>query len=323
MREIINRWFPSRICAPNSTTATATAATAAIPVKYNLTTGHGGTLDGPYIITKEKILHQMESWISWELHRLATPIAASNIGFTMTHDCKAVLDHLGVRYLEVAPTRGIDFADFQPLSMQSLLYGTSISNIFQTPQQFLTHLQNLAESAQAKGIRTFVFGSPKQRDLGLTSWLEAIDLFHRVGNLLDTYGITLCFEPNAKAYDCTWLTTAADVLRFIQTVNHPNIRMTLDTGNYCMEGDTTSISDIPIEWIGHVQVSAAHLHSTLSPQERATAQWILEDLWSRDYRGTVSYEAKEPMGGFKEYCRGLGQFMNLMEIAYIRSQPTE
>jgi sugar phosphate isomerase/epimerase len=303
MREIVTRWFTDRICS------------GLMAVKYNLTTGLGGTPDGPYTSTKEKILQQMGEWIAWELWRKSHLIAASNIGFTMSKDVQSVLHHMGISYLEIAPTKGTDWADFQPISAQSLIYGTPITNIFHQSTAFLEHLQKLMESAAAKGIRTFVFGSPRQRALMYTNWTEAVDLFQKVGALGAVYHITVCVEPNATAYGCTWLTNIADALRFVQAVDHPNIRLSLDSGNYSMEGDNASIADIPLEWIGHLQVSAAHLGSELSPTEQMVAGQMVGDLWSRGYRGAISYEAKEPAGGFKEYCKGLGQFMDLLEYA--------
>ncbi len=307
MREIVHRWFTDRIC------------TESQPMHYNLTTGHGGCKDGAYTTTKEKILEQMGRWIMWELWRKSHPLAASNIGFTMSKDVQAVLHHLGIEYLEIAPTKGTDWADFQPISAQSLLYGFPITNIFQSPNALLVHLKRLMQSASNKGVRTFVFGSPQQRKL-TTSWTDAIDLFRQIATCAETFNITVCLEPNATAYGCTWLTTVDDVFQFVQAVNHPNLRISLDSGNYCMEGDSTCLDQIALEWFGHFQISAAHLGSRLSPHEYATAQWMAQSLWERGYTGTISYEAREPAGGFNEYCRGLGQFANLLQVAYIQLQ---
>lgn len=123
MEEIATRWFPNAL---NSSTSTNS-------VVYTIYTGHGGTPDGAYTTTKELILEDMGAWISWEQHRMQNPIAASNIGFVMSEDVAKVLHHTGISHLEIAPTRGTEWADFQPLSAQSLLYGTQITNIFQTP----------------------------------------------------------------------------------------------------------------------------------------------------------------------------------------------
>lgn len=306
MREIIQCWFQPKSQFCNGTQ----------PVKYNLTTCHGGTPDGPYNCTKEKLLQQMGEWITWEQWRLSHTIAASNIGFTMSPDVAATLHHIGITALEVAPTRGTNYADFKPVSMQSLLYGTPITNIFYQSAAFLEHLQKLMASAQAKGIRTFVFGSPRQRDVtqSFANESHAIELFRQLGNLASLHDITVCVEPNAKAYGCTWLTTVADTLEFVQKVNHSNIRLSLDSGNYFMENDQTLISEIPLEWIGHLQISAAHLSAVMTDKELTTAKNIVNYLCShksREYTGTISYEAREV--GFKEYCKGLGQFMDLLE----------
>ncbi len=303
LRTIMERWFPHLL----------TAATAAQPVHYNLRTDTSQRPTG-FWTTTEALLAEMGTWIAWERWRIQHCIAASNIGFTMTPDTEACLRHVGITALEVAPTRGTQFDNFAPVSMQSLLYGLPISNIFLNPSVFKRHIRKLAESAAQKGIRTFVFGCPKQRDLVAgTSWMEAIDLFQQLGDIVESHGITLCLEPNAAAYGCTWLTTIADTLRFIQAVNHPHIRLSLDTGNYCMEHDSFPLEHLAdhMEWIGHLQVSAAHLGPVLSEQEIHTAQAMVAHLVANGYTGTISYEAREvPIG---EYCKGLGQFMDVLE----------
>lgn len=83
-----------------------------------------------------------------------------------------------------------------------------------------------------------------------------------------------------------------------------------------MEGDTTPLEKIPLDWIGHFQEYAAYLGSRLSTHKYATAQWMAESLWLRGYTGAVSYEARESTGGIKEYRWGLRQFMNLLETAH-------
>ncbi len=296
--EIVNRWFPQAL-------ATCTGIT---PVVYNLTTLHSFCRK-----SKESILSEMDQWIAWEQFRKTKVLAASNIGFTMTPDVATCLHHVGINALEVAPTKGTAFADFRPVSMQSLLYGTSIKNVFLEPRKFLDHMEHLMQSAANKGIRTFVFGCPKQRTPDTLS--HTIQLFRRVGELGIQYDVNVCIEPNAVAYGCTWLTTISEVFEFVQQVSHPNIRISLDTGNYYMENDTTELSKIPMEWIGHVQISGEYLRSTLSTEEQRTAQNLLHCLWKHGYKGAISFEAREPEH-WLEYCKGLGQYMTVLETAF-------
>ncbi len=303
MREIVERWFPQWKPECNGTATTL----------YNLTSSHGE-------IPKETMLAEMGRWIAWEKFRISHSIAVSNIGFTMTDDIGTHLRNVGITRLEVAPTRGTAFAGFKPVSMQSLLFGTSIRNIFHESQAFLTHLEHLMQSAANKGISTFVFGCPRQRSL--TVDIEsAIDLFRRVGDLGSLYGITICIEPNAKGYECTWLTNVEEVFAFVQSVAHSNIRISLDTGNYAMEKDATNVSEIPLEWIGHLQISAASLGSSLSPTEYQIASSLLEILWTRGYTGTVSFEARQTE--WLAYCNGLRQYMDLLKTTYLRIHSME
>lgn len=305
MRAIVDAWFPEK----------AEECCGTSPILYNLCNGHVGSLDGPYACTRAVAMREMGDWIAWEKWRMSHSIAASNIGFTMDPDNSRVLHHLGFNSIEAAPARGMEWDTFKVVSVQSLLYTLPITNIFLQAAVVHSHIKKLMESAAAKGIRRFVFGCPRQRDLGETSWDQAVDYFQKLGDLGEEYGVTVCLEPNAKDYGCKWLTNVADTMCFLRAVNHRFVRLSLDTGNYVMEGDTTPLADVPLEWIGHTQVSAAHLATEMNDVERGTAQMIVEHLWSRGYNGAFSWEARES-GVSKEAMRGWGQFMNLLERAF-------
>ncbi len=292
MSEIVDRWFPGVSCASTGNTA------------YNFTTRHGH--DGPYWVGKESVMAEMGRWICWERWRTQHNIAVSNIGFTMTNGLgygvmeSHSLRYLGINCLEIAPTRGTNFANFPVLSMQSLIYGSGITNIFRESEFFMRHMFTLVVRSRELGVKVYLFGSPKQRHLGTTTAEEAVALFRRLGNLManEGGGATLCIEPNARDYGATWLTNIADALAFVKEVNHPNIRLAIDTGNYVMEGDTWPVRDIPVEWVGHCQVSAAHLAHQMNRQEVAAAEAIVGHLWASGYEGIVSWESREE----SSYC---------------------
>jgi hypothetical protein len=62
------------------------------------------------------------------------------------------------------------------------------------------------------------------------------------------------------------MTTFAETYEFVKTLNHPNIKLNIDTGNLIMENETLpSIFDISL--IGHVQISFPFLSNWDSKYE--------------------------------------------------------
>jgi hydroxypyruvate isomerase len=294
MRDIVARWFPERgeTCVGNA------------GIQYDMRTKYGSS---GYWKPADAVLDEMGAWIAWERWRLSRRIAVSNIGFTMMADTTTQLRHLGVTCLEIAPGKGRDFGGFPVVSMQSVLYGTAIQNIFWESTAFLSHLRKLLEAVGMKGLR-IVFGSPRQRHIGTATQEEAVNLFRTIGDLVAEYDATVCIEPNAKGYGCTWLTTIQDALAFVQDVQHPNIRLSLDSGNALMEGDE-GWETVPIEWIGHVQISAEHLGPSMDVQQWKGVQKKVESLWRRGYEGAISWEARE----HADWWKGCGEFMDMLE----------
>jgi hydroxypyruvate isomerase len=305
MKDIVDRWFPTSVCKGTQ------------KVVYNLQTLWGGmdscsSSSAPcigYWRRRDQLLEAMGTWISNSRSLSSRKLAASNIGFTMSPEVATTLCHWGIRYAEIAPTRCTEFGGLKPWSMQSLLYSLPLINIFTRPSTFLCHCQNLMKHGSAKGIRRYVFGCPKQRSL-TTNTDDAIALFRKVGSIAAEYDSIFCIEPNAHEYGCTWLTTIEEVLEFVKAVDHPNIRINLDSGNFVMEEDPFPLESLGIEWVGHVQISAPHLRHRLSAEDIVVAKRFVRYLDSTGYTGCISFEARSPPS-FHEYRKGLQDFLQI------------
>lgn len=128
--------------------------------------------------------------------------------------------------------------------MQALLYGTTGLNLFgpaQSRRIMINHLRDVCRIGEGLGATRLVFGSPKNRDrTGLAeSEAEAISqgFFRELGEIAVGHEVCICLEPNPVRYRCNFLTTTAEAAAFVRTVDHPGIRLHLDTGTIAVNGE--------------------------------------------------------------------------------------
>ncbi|WFE67738.1 TIM barrel protein [Thiomicrospira sp. R3] len=147
--------------------------------------------------------------------------------------------------------------------MQSLLFGTQGLNVFgskESQQAMLNHLSAVARIAKGLGATRLVFGSPKNRDCeGLSdeqTLSVAKDFFSRLGDIANEHGVIFCLEPNPTCYGANFMTTAQETFDVVSAINHPAIKMQLDTGAITINKE--SISDVlaySLNQIGHIHIS--------------------------------------------------------------------
>jgi D-psicose/D-tagatose/L-ribulose 3-epimerase len=128
--------------------------------------------------------------------------------------------------------RGIEI-----IGMQALLFGTTGLNVFGSSEirsEMLRHLRQICRIGETLGAKRLVFGSPKNRDRsGLSDELTdtlAKTFFWDLGEIAKVRGVTICLEPNPSIYSCNFMTTSDETARIVRLVDHPSIRMQLDTG---------------------------------------------------------------------------------------------
>lgn len=147
--------------------------------------------------------------------------------------------------------------------MQSLLFGTQGLNVFgskESQQTMLDHLGAVAHIAKGLGAKRLVFGSPKNRNREGLKDEQALylakDFFTKLGDIADEYGVVFCLEPNPTCYGANFMTTARETFDAVSAIDHPGIKMQLDTGAITINKE--SITDIlvySINQIGHVHIS--------------------------------------------------------------------
>jgi D-psicose/D-tagatose/L-ribulose 3-epimerase len=246
-------------------------------------------------------------------------LAVSNIAWTNEEEAEVarLLQSLGVKYIEVAPTKrwkdptteasdedlvaykafwgsyGIEIVAFQ-----SMLFNRPDLKIFEesTRSETLGYLENFITLAPKLGAGIMVFGSPKNRQHEeLTpEATETIgkDFFAKIGEAAAESNITFCIEPNPTAYACDFVTTAQEGIDFVRKVDFPGFGLHLDIAGMTLAGDDVveSIKDAK-GLMKHFHISAPYLEQVEDREDvkyRESAQALREI----GYDGYVSIEMK-------------------------------
>ena len=158
--------------------------------------------------------------------------------------------------------RGIEIT-----GMQALLFGTTGLNLFGPPEvqdAMLRHLSVVCRIGAGLGATRLVFGSPKNRDRSGLSDQDALDVavafFRRLGDIAQSYGVMLCLEPNPACYGANFMTTSAETARVVERIDHPAIRMQLDTGALTINReDPVAVLKNCSRIVGHIHASEPEL----------------------------------------------------------------
>lgn len=147
--------------------------------------------------------------------------------------------------------------------MQALLFGTNGLNIFGSSASkipVLMHLKAICRIGGILGATRLVFGSPKNRDRrnldDSTVKEQATDFFKRLGDIALSEGVFICLEPNPSCYGANFMTNTAETARIVNEIDHPAIRMQLDTGAMTINDEN------PIEVISQYAKLIGHVHAS-------------------------------------------------------------
>lgn len=158
--------------------------------------------------------------------------------------------------------RGIEIT-----GMQALLFGTQGMNVFGPPDSqrlMLEHLGAVCRIGHVLGATRLVFGSPKNRDRSRLSDNQAramaTEFFQRLGDIALTEGVTVCLEPNPSCYGANFMTNSSETACVVKAIDHPAIRMQLDTGAMTInEEDIEAVVGEYAGILGHIHASEPNL----------------------------------------------------------------
>lgn len=243
-------------------------------------------------------------------------LAISNIAWQQ-HDDVEVLSGLrerGVRGIEVAPTkiwsewRGANSEQaslyrlkmldegFEIPAMQAILFGRPELQLFDQSSHaaFIDHIKNVADLASALGAKVLVFGAPKNRIRGQLSMHDAMDraadFFHDAAEICYTRDCCIGLEHNPVEYGCDFVTNVADASELVKMVDHPGLRLHLDSAGIHMCGsDMSGVIRSAQEFV-HFHISEPMLKAVSGGEvDHKSAADTLRDI---AYAGWVSIEMK-------------------------------
>ena len=156
------------------------------------------------------------------------------------------------------------------------------------------YLHALIDLCGDLGGKVMVLGSPKQRDhvpecSFRDTFLRAADSLSQAMSHCLERGVTLCFEP-LTPMETNFINDAAEGVALIKEVDHPNLRLHLDT-KAMYGGERQPIEDVIREnrfWVRHIHVNDPNL---LGPGMGNLAfEPIAKAIQEISYEGWVSVE---------------------------------
>jgi D-psicose/D-tagatose/L-ribulose 3-epimerase len=246
-------------------------------------------------------------------------LAISNIAWLNEEeaDVAELLRNLGVKYVEIAPTKKwgepihVSEDDIDSYRMFWSQYGIEVvafqSILFAHPELKLfesesnrnatkEYLKDFVKLAGNMGAKRMVFGSPKNRQLGESSYEQAVEdavpFFTEIADEASNNDVVFCIEPNAPQYNCDFVTNAQQGIDLVAVVSKPGFGLHLDIACMALAGDdiTTSIKNAGSN-VKHFHISSPMLEQV---EERSDVDHkaAADALKSIDYDGFVSIEMR-------------------------------
>jgi sugar phosphate isomerase/epimerase len=242
-------------------------------------------------------------------------ICISNIAWPAEADLEAVrlAAQIGYAGIEIAPAK--TFGGWQELelgaaatyrreleslglvvpALQGILFGRPDCALFGSADErsrLRQHLGRVARLAGVLGAQACVFGAPKQRDPGTLAAAEADDIavefLRSVGPMFEREGSALAFEANAALYGCRFVLHTVEAVALVRKVDHPGIRLQIDTGTILIDGDDPATLAAAVPVAAHFHTSEPHMKPVGSQGSNHRA--LGEELRRAGYAGWKSVE---------------------------------
>jgi len=151
--------------------------------------------------------------------------------FTMAADAREISTERRREVRRQAETAGLEVVGLHWLLAKTTGYYLT-SREADVRRRTAEYVRELARLCRDVGGSRMIFGSPQQRNVlpDVTpeqAFNYAVEVVEQALPVLEETGVTLCMEPLAPA-EGNFLNTAADAVRLIQRVGHPNCRLILD-----------------------------------------------------------------------------------------------
>jgi len=269
-------------------------------INYDMMTKH--TTSG-YFYNKKEILIQLETYINTMKNN---QLIVSNLSWKHNNNMLMLsqLQNYGINSLEIAPykyfgntvDRITNINKELPIySFQALLYPL-LQNIFNSGSErsiLMKYLTKMINIASELNVKILVFGSPKNRQKKSLTHNEALDIaipfFRILGDYAYSKNIIICIEPNAKIYDCDFITNSMEGRDLILKVNSKGFGLHLDVG--CMALEHENIIEYikhNLDILKHIHFSAPHLTQLSNFKQINYNELLIEII--KIYSGKIGIE---------------------------------
>lgn len=225
--------------------------------------------------------------------------------FTLAADAKQVTAGQRQEIRQLADANGLEVVGLHWLLAKTTGYHLTHPDAA-IRQRTAGYVQELARLCRDVGGSRMILGSPLQRNVmeGVT-YEQALDNAAGVVTeslpVLEETGVTLCLEPLAPA-EGNFLNTAADAVKLIERIGHPNCRLILDCK--AMSSESVPIPELIRRHIGVLE----HFHAN-DPNKQGPGfgeldfHPIFAALGEVDYRGWVSVEVFDYTPGVERLAK--------------------
>jgi sugar phosphate isomerase/epimerase len=225
--------------------------------------------------------------------------------FTMATDARQISDARRAEVRRQARAAGLEVVGLHWLLAKTEGYHITTGD-GDVRRRTAEYLQDLVRLCRDLGGSKMILGSPLQRNIlpGVTpdeAMAHAAEVVSACLPVLEETGVTLCLEPLGPA-EGNFLNTAADAVRLIETIGHPNCRLILDCKAMSSEA-------VPIPELVRRNISLLeHFHAN-DPNKQGPGFGELDfapifaALGEVDYRGWVSVEVFDYSPGIERLAR--------------------
>ena len=222
----------------------------------------------------------------------------------------SALKEIGIRFLEIAPTRVISehpydrldeakrFADglyenyeMRICSMQSIWYGRT-ERLFRGEEDIVklrAYTEQAICFAEAIGCGNLVFGCPRNRNIEGEEEKKNLDcvyaFFQYIGDFAAAHNTCFSLEANPVLYHTNFINTTAEALQLAGQIKSPGLKVNLDCGTIIANDE--SVDELKFDQINHIHISEPGL---IKIKDRGLHWEVLKRAAENGYEKYVSVE---------------------------------
>ncbi|MDR2396107.1 MAG: sugar phosphate isomerase/epimerase [Endomicrobium sp.] len=244
-------------------------------------------------------------------------LAVSNIAWDKQNDRDVLLKlaNFDISGIELAPTiifdnwgitdtkardykKMLDGFGFKVPAFQSIFFGKPELQLFDKCcwNALREHINKVANLASIFDAKVLVFGAPKNRIRNNISYVDAeeisVEILSELADICFQFGCCIGLEANPKEYNCDFITNVADVMRIVDIINKPGLKLHFDSGGTYMCGSDVAGTIKKAKNFVHYHISEPLLAPVV--ENRVNHFDAFRTLKEIGYNKWVSVEMKKP-----------------------------